>query len=61
MRSQIEGALQEVIEQLMQMLKGDVREQTCKENHTTSFVAGNNKVGTYSFSPSIHGFSGYDL
>ena len=32
-----------------------------EENHTMSFVAGNNKVGNDSFSPSTHWFPGYDL
>ena len=61
MRSQIEGASQELVEQLIEMLKREVKEQTQEENHTTSFVDENNKVGIDSFSPSTHGFSGYDL
>ena len=60
-RSQIPEILQQVVEQPIQKMKREVREYTQKENHTTSFFTGNNKVGTDSVSPSIHGFSGYDL
>ena len=61
MRGQIEWALQQVVEQPIKMLKREVREQTLEENNTTSFVAGKNKVGTDSFSPSTYRFPGYDL
>ena len=60
-RSQIEGALQQVVEQLNQILKRGVREQTQEENHTTFFIAGNNEVGTDSMSPSAYWISGYHL
>ena len=60
-RSQIEGPSQQMVEQLIWMLKREVREQTWDENHTTSLVTENNKVGTDSLSPSTHGFLGYDL
>ena len=43
------------------MLKREVREQTQEENNTSSFVTGNNNIGTNSFCPSTHGFSGYCL
>ena len=55
MRSQIEGASQQVVEQLIQMLKGEVRVQTWEENYKTSFVAGKSEVGNDSFSSSPHG------
>ena len=61
MRSQIEGASQQVVEQLIQVLKKERREQKQDENHTTSLVAENNKVGTDSLSLSIYRFLGYDL
>ena len=49
-----------MVEQLIQMLKREVREQAQDENYTTSF-AQNDKVGTDSLSPSIHWFPGYYL
>ena len=60
-RSQIEGASLQVLEQLIQILKkwGERRDLGRKPH--TSLVAGNIKVGTDSLSPSIHGFLGYDL
>ena len=61
MRSQIEGASQQVVEQIIQMLKREVIEQTEEENHITSLFAGNNKIGTHSFSPPTHRFQGYAL
>ena len=60
-RSQCEGALQQLVEQLIQMLKRDVREHTQGKIHKTFHVVGNNKVGTDSLSPYIHGFLGCDL
>ena len=50
--------LQHVVEQLIEMVKGEVREQTQEGKHTTSFVSGNNKVGTDSVCHFTHGFSG---
>ena len=61
MRSQIEGASQHLVEQLIKMLTREVSEQMQKESHTTAFVAWNNKVCTVPFPPSTHGFSGFDL
>ena len=58
MKSQIERTLQQVVEKNIQMLKREVRKETEKVNHMTSFVVGNNKVGTDLFSPSTHGFVG---
>ena len=61
MRSKIQWASQHVLEQLILLLKREVREQTEEENHTTSFVSGTNNVRTDSFFPSTHSFSRYDL
>ena len=58
--SQIEGASPQMVEQLIQVLKREVREHTQDENHTSSLVV-KNEVGTVSLSTSIHGFPGHDL
>ena len=60
-RINIEGALQQVLEKLIQILKRELREQTQGRNHTPSLITGHNKVGTDSLFPPIPGFPGYDL
>ena len=56
-----EGASQHVVEQLIQMMKREVREQTQKENHTRAFIAGNHKVGADSLSTFPYESSEYHL
>ena len=43
------------------MVNTEMRGQTQEGNHTTSFIAGNSKVGTDLVAPFTLGFLGYDL